>query len=377
MHTSNRAGQPVRLGRRFLRYLGSPRGPQCCGNRGPFVTILLVWPCDVEQGSGTDARLKNWLRADSDGTLDELRTTWPCAATTLHHGYNSAVARRYYSLRSTDRSAGFDLDTLKNVFYALYSGFKSRGFFDEALGYPAFELEAGPILGTLGEDVEMAVFLATRNRNLWPLEDNLTYCSEADLFTIIEFLYDHVSKPLPEGAVEWDFGRTQYVNFDGAAGQNLYRTQLNFHLRDYGVGYELSAKGEVVETADDGFATLVNAPLPDSASKTTRDLVKAALTKFRSYHSDLGARRDAIRDLAAVLEDMRPELNRYLLTHKDDDAIFQIANNFAIRHLNSRQRTEYDRDIWYRWIFYVYLATVHAGQRAVDKGADSSSGPDQ
>jgi hypothetical protein len=77
-------------------------------------------------------------------------------------------------------------------------------------------------------------------------------------------------------------------------------------------------------------------------------------------------RRDAIRDLADVLEYLRPQL-KAVLNKKDEAAIFEIANNFGIRHHNQSQRTDYDKPIWYSWIFYFYLATIHAAVRLIDR----------
>ncbi len=45
---------------------------------------------------------------------------------------------------------------------------------------------------------------------------------------------------------------------------------------------------------------------------------------------------------------------------KDERALFQIANGFAIRHNNRQQRTDYDRITWLRWCFWTYLATFQA-----------------
>lgn len=42
--------------------------------------------------------------------------------------------------------------------------------------------------------------------------------------------------------------------------------------------------------------------------------------------------------------------------HEDD--LFNIANNFALRHHNLRQKDNYD-DACLTWMFYVYLATTH------------------
>ena len=47
---------------------------------------------------------------------------------------------------------------------------------------------------------------------------------------------------------------------------------------------------------------------------------------------------------------------------------FEIANNFGIRHHKVGQRTDYDKPIWYSWLFYYYLATIHAAVRLIDKG---------
>jgi hypothetical protein len=43
---------------------------------------------------------------------------------------------------------------------------------------------------------------------------------------------------------------------------------------------------------------------------------------------------------------------------KDEADLFNIANNFALRHHRATQRDDYD-DAWLTWLFYVYLATTH------------------
>jgi hypothetical protein len=79
-------------------------------------------------------------------------------------------------------------------------------------------------------------------------------------------------------------------------------------------------------------------------------------------------RRDAVRDLADVLEFLRPKL-KVVLAKKDEAALFEIANNFGIRHHNAGQTTDYDKGIWYSWIFYFYLATIHAVIRLIERDA--------
>jgi hypothetical protein len=77
-------------------------------------------------------------------------------------------------------------------------------------------------------------------------------------------------------------------------------------------------------------------------------------------------RRDAIRDLADVLEFLRPQVKQ-VLTSKDERDLFNIANNFGIRHHNEKQKTEYNKPIWYSWMFYYYLATIHASLRLIEE----------
>jgi hypothetical protein len=46
------------------------------------------------------------------------------------------------------------------------------------------------------------------------------------------------------------------------------------------------------------------------------------------------------------------------LLSQDESALFNIANNYAIRHHKAEQKDDYD-DVWLRWLFYFYLSTVH------------------
>ena len=39
---------------------------------------------------------------------------------------------------------------------------------------------------------------------------------------------------------------------------------------------------------------------------------------------------------------------------------FNIVNNFGIRHHNQQQKVHYDTAVWYSWMFYFFLATIHA-----------------
>lgn len=64
-----------------------------------------------------------------------------------------------------------------------------------------------------------------------------------------------------------------------------------------------------------------------------------------------------------------------MLDSKDEAAIFELANNFAIRHHNPKQKTNYDQTIWFSWIFHFYLAIYHAAIRLLIKKETSKKPP--
>lgn len=71
-------------------------------------------------------------------------------------------------------------------------------------------------------------------------------------------------------------------------------------------------------------------------------------------------------DVGVFSQTLRPQV-KGVLTKKDEGALFIIANEFGIRHHNDRQKTDYDPATWLSWMFYFYLASIHAWVRLIDK----------
>jgi hypothetical protein len=100
--------------------------------------------------------------------------------------------------------------------------------------------------------------------------------------------------------------------------------------------------------------------------------VNYAVSKFSRYNSSIEDKKDAVRTLADVLEYLRESLKEdgaYLFT-EDDKNLRNIMNNFNIRHQNRSQHSDYDKDIWYDWVFYTFLASVHVSLKLNDKKFD-------
>jgi hypothetical protein len=274
-------------------------------------------------------------------------------------------AKPYYSIRTgKNPHAKVDLPVLLRWFQDVYKLFLRDDYFQEAFGYEC--VDAGKIPGKLGEDIEAQMFRILRKLNLWPIQDKCSEYSEDDLFDVMEFLHDYISKPLEGIYHSWNECGWHYQTFDQETGRLEFQTEINKILCDYNDGYELSKDGEILALAGGGLDYLFQAGVPEHDPENIELRVNAATLKFRRHRSSIEDRRDAVRDLADVLEFLRPKLKK-VITSKDESDLFNIANNFGIRHHNESQKTDYDKSIWYSWMFYYYLATIHASLRLIEK----------
>ncbi|MGL2999921.1 hypothetical protein [Flavobacterium sp. RSSB_23] len=268
------------------------------------------------------------------------------------------IKRNYYSVRTgkltPDSTINFDV--LKQLFLMSYKILEKAGYFQKYFGVDCSD---GFIEGQIGENIDAYVFINLRKENLFPIETKLKDYNEDDFFDVLEFLYDHCSKGLNGYYHNWNNCGYHYDEFNDLEGQKYFRETMNPILRDYKNGFEISEKGEILILSDNGLSNLFEADIPTNDADNISNKINAAIVKFRRHKSTLDDRKDAIRELADVLEFLRPEIKKHL-DKKDENDIFNIANGFGIRHHNLSQKTNYDKAIWYSWIFYYYLATLHA-----------------
>ena len=276
--------------------------------------------------------------------------------------------RSYYSQRASrgPASATLGLQDLKRIFKAQFDQLESEGYFQKYLGFQC--VDAGFVPGSIGTDLEAELLLTLRKPNLWPVHSTIDDWSEDDLFDMVEFLYDHISKPTKRHFHDYSGCGWHCSEFDRDAGRLEYRQKINRLLRAYDSGFEMSEQGEILALSPTGFEPLLDAPIPHSDTENVTARVEAAIHKFRRHRSSIDDRRDAVRDLADVLEYLRPKLKEVLVS-KDEQDLFNIANNFGIRHHQEGQKTDYDKAIWLSWVFYFYLATIHAAVRLIEKSS--------
>jgi hypothetical protein len=231
----------------------------------------------------------------------------------------------------------------------------------KAFGYEC--VDAGHIDGNI-RDVELEMLLSIRKKDLWPIEVRATHYSEDDFFDVLEFLHQQVAKPIEGTYHSWNDCGYHWETFNKSDGQAEFRSKVNQALEQYEKRFELSTTGEVLHKVESGFEPIFEADVPSKDANVVRR-IEAATLQYRRRGSTIDERRQAVRDLADVLEYLRPRVQE-LLTNKDESDLFNIANNFGIRHHNDKQKTGYDAGLWLSWMFYFYLSTIHVVLRKIE-----------
>lgn len=270
---------------------------------------------------------------------------------------------QFYSIRSgsNPNAEGFGIDDFRELFARVYRNFRSEGYFDQSFGFWCVDAEDIP--GTI-QDPELEIFLKMRKKNIWPIDNYCEFYTEDDLLDVIEFLHLHVSKPIDGTFHDWNECGMHWETFSKNEGQAEFREKINDLLKLYKEPFELAKTGMVLRRAEQGFEKIFEADIP-SDNQNIKSRIDAAVQSFRRHGSTIDDRRQAVRDLADVLEYLKPKVQDFL-TNKDEKDLFNIANNFGIRHHNDKQKTGYDAAIWLSWMFYFYLATIHVLLRRIE-----------
>jgi hypothetical protein len=245
------------------------------------------------------------------------------------------------------------LEQLTRLFSGEYDWLAENGYFREHFGFWDRKWNQGRIQG----DIAAYVLLILRKDGLWPIDEKVWAYSEEDIFDMIEFLHDHVS-----------MRETMFSDYDEMLGRAEFRKRMNPLLEAYSEGYELTNQGKIEILGEVGLKELFSAKLPTEDSRIA-GRVEEAVRVFRDRHSDDTARRSAVRELADVCELLRPRIKK-LMRSEDENDLFNVANNYAVRHLNDIQKAEYSTE-WRSWMFYLYLSTIHLTLRLMKRESNS------
>lgn len=202
----------------------------------------------------------------------------------------------------------------------------------------------------------------------WPLSPD--QWDDDTFYSLIEVVHDLVARPRKRWYHSYGNCGFHYDAFAVEPAQILYRWTINRILAQHGVPLQLAKSGEdvgrLVRVAGDDREALVAAAVTKAGEDV--DPVAHAVALYRSRNADVETKRSACIALFAVLETRR-ELLRDKLLRKDEGALFQIANEFQIRHRNAKQKPDYD-EAYLDWIYWWCLATVELSNRLLARPGD-------
>jgi hypothetical protein len=185
---------------------------------------------------------------------------------------------------------------------------------------------------------------------------------QALLLAVLELLHrDAVSRPVLDE--EGDFEGF----YDRGAGQSKFRSALAPILARLDPPLEMRSDGEVVPVSAQGLEELTDQPLPASlAADDVREKVQDAVRQFRDREATPQNQLTSLGQLAGVLERLRADGRLgEAVQGKDEGALFDIANNYAIRHDKPGQKRDYG-PAYREWIFHAYLGAIRLALRVVD-----------
>jgi hypothetical protein len=277
------------------------------------------------------------------------------------------MPRRYYSSRN--KPVSLTLSDLYQKLQNLYLLFRDRDYFKGNAG-----IRETVVPDAIKREAALALRFQPFPIEAWREAD----ITEDRIFDTIEFLYDQISKPgkLTDMISDTGWQYQDYDGYDDEAGRKEFGEKANAFLCDYGAGYELTEDGTILALGTQGLQHILDADILPYDEANVDSKVRSAILKWRNRHLAVSEKKEAIRELADVFEWLKKTKRLDgVLDRKDEAAIFDIANNFAIRHHDPQQKTNYDRSIWYSWIFHFYLATYHAVVRLLAKQEKDSGRP--
>lgn len=266
--------------------------------------------------------------------------------------------RKYYSNRNNQRDVTIEDIYIK--FCGVFNFFKDKNYFYQ-------NLDISHSISDFANQ-KAIMFLG---HNIFPIEEwDNKKITDNYIFDTIEFLFDNISKPGERQRLttETGFNYTDYVDYDEQTAQNEFRKYIDNILNDYKDGFVLTKDGEILSNGSKELSLILDANVINYDYENVDSIVKKAIKKWRNRELNLDERKEAIILMANVFEWLKKQDKlKKVLNKKDNSVIFNIANNFSLRHHNPDQIQNYDQDIWYSWIFHFYLATYHAVIRLIKK----------
>jgi hypothetical protein len=194
------------------------------------------------------------------------------------------------------------------------------------------------------------------------------------LFDFLEILYDLVAAP------KFDPAKKRHTSFAKKDAQEVFREFISEDLMIYQVPHEMLANGQIVplgnELTKQTVEGLVLMDERQQISKTDYTALNDAIRQFYHEGASQIEKKTAIANVHELLMKYREKVIAHMLRDDERD-LFRMAEDFAIRNAGAKQKRNYDKDIWYDWMFSVQLASAVTiirilAQQQKDKPAEVS-----
>ncbi len=273
--------------------------------------------------------------------------------------------KKYYSERKGLPESPIELSDLKLMIRILYEKYRNIQYFQFSFGYDC--VDEGYVAGSRGVSMGEDITLRFLGRRIWPIKEYFTKYDEPTSFDLIEYLFDNIAKPTSSKYHEWNNCGIHVYNADYEEGRREFREEINSYLSRYKDGkYELTKTGEINEKIPQSLKKVVYQRPISEDKENIEDRIKRAERKFLHYDSNKENKKEAIRILADILEFLKPKIKEKMFS-KDEKRLFEIANKFGIRHHNIEQQINYDKEIWFEWIFFAFLNTINTITKLINK----------
>ena len=268
--------------------------------------------------------------------------------------------KKYYAERNglLTKSLKLSIGDIRDMFYSTYLYFYRKGAFNVA--YAGVWEKIGGInkqivSPTMAPSPDVYFAIRMQEKDVWPIDDEYSTYSENTLFSVMEIIYDHIG-----------VYNSEINKIDRADLQVEYAEHINNLLKFYSEGYYLEpTHGFIMKMPNIALKEQLEGKcehIPDDVLERMR----SATQSFYRFDSDMETKKKAICTLADILENIREPLKEtlnqeYQINKNDHDkVIFDVVNNFNIRHDKANQLKGYSRDIWYDWAMQYYTSVIIA-----------------
>ena len=265
----------------------------------------------------------------------------------------SIVTREYFAQRSGHIPKSITIDDAVVRLYASLTEFASGGYFNMRFNLNktdqnnTSDIMEGKLIQEFGLRSNKMIEFLNGNKHL----------DRDALFDLIEFLADNVAEP-ESGYYLYD--DDCYISTTGTEPERLqiglekWRNAVNRYLVCLDPPFNLTIDKKIENKPPlEGLHSLMDSFVGGETNDQNK--IKHACSLFQQHNATTDDKRSALKDLADVLEYIRDDVKKYIPSEENE--IFNIANNYGIRHNNNCQ-IECNEE-YMEWIFYSYLSAIN------------------